>query len=68
MESVSSSGVRRVRARTIRDLERVGRDDAAPAEGARGEALGARLEVGERGRAAFLEPAQREEHISMVSM
>lgn len=49
-----TSGVA-TRARTVRDLKGVGRDDAAAAEGARGEALGAGLEVGEGGRSAFLE-------------
>jgi hypothetical protein len=41
----------------VRDLERVRRRDAAAAEGARGEALDARLEVGDGGRASLLVPA-----------
>lgn len=41
------------RLRVIRDLEGIGRDDAAAAERARGEARGASLEVGERGGSAL---------------
>jgi len=43
---------------TVRDLERVRSCDAAAAEGARGEAIDAGLEVGDGGRAAVLVPAK----------
>ena len=47
-------------ARTVRDLEGVRGDDAAAAEGARGEALDAGLKVGHRRRAALFVPANDE--------